>query len=217
MCGRFTLRQPVKDIVAAFSIKRPPEWQLAIRYNVAPSQTIPVVRSESGERELVQMSWGLIPSWAKDAKIAQVNARSETAAEKPMFRSAMKKRRCLIPVDGFYEWKRTGKTKQPFLFHRPDDKPFAFAGLWEHWGDADNCAILTTSANGLMAPIHDRMPVILSPNDYDAWLDSSKAPADVAYLLEPVPDDELVAVAVNPVVNNARNEGPECVEPFDAE
>lgn len=196
MCGRFTIRQRMHDVMAAFNVQTQPEWQLAIRYNVAPSQNIPVVRAEQGEHKLVQMKWGFLPSWAKDTKLAQINARSETAAEKPMFRSAMKTRRCLIPADGFYEWKRIGKAKQPYLFHRPDQQPFALAGIWERWQDLDTCAILTTSANNLMAPVHDRMPVILSPNDCAIWLDSSKTPADVAYLFDPLPDDELTATPV---------------------
>ena len=133
-------------------------------------------------------------------------------AEKPSFRSAFKSRRCLIPASGFFEWKKVGKIKQPYYFHRPDDRPLAFAGLWEKWNEIESCTIITTEANALMAPIHDRMPVVLGSNDYVTWLDPAATNLDK--LLTPFPSDELVRVAVNPIVNNARNEGPECIAPI---
>lgn len=219
MCGRFTIHTLMNRLLQEFGIENV-SWEVPQRYNVAPTQDIPVVRQQDGKPTLSPLRWGLIPSWAKDPKIGYttINARSETAAEKPAFRSAMKSRRCLIVADGFYEWKREGKNKQPWLFRRGDEQPFAFAGMWERWEKGDKpletCTILTRSANTLMAPIHDRMPVILSPNDYSAWLDpETKDATTLAYLFEPFPADELVAYPVNPIVNNARNEGPQCIEP----
>jgi putative SOS response-associated peptidase YedK len=192
------------------------ELQLPLRYNVAPTQQVPVVRQIEDGRELSTMRWGLVPSWADDPKIGYklINARSEEASTKPSFRSAMKKRRCLIPADGYYEWKADGKKKQPYHIHRTDNQPFAFAGLWETWHKAEppleSCTILTTAAAKSIEWLHNRMPVILSPTDYDAWLnpveqDSSK----LAYMFEPPAGDELTTVAVDPIINNARNEGPD--------
>jgi putative SOS response-associated peptidase YedK len=218
MCGRFTLRTSAAVLVRQFGVDAP--LQLALRYNIAPTQQVLVVRLAEQGRELVLMRWGLIPSWAGDLKIGAslINARAETAAEKPAFRSAMKRRRCLIPADGFYEWRKAGKTKQPIYIRRADDQPFAFAGLWERWSKQgepiESCTILTTAANDLLRPLHDRMPVILSPNDYGVWLDrQSTEPTKLAYLFEPCPVDELTAYPVNPVVNNARNETAECIQP----
>jgi putative SOS response-associated peptidase YedK len=181
MCGRFTLRTPQSVLVKQFALEAEPT--LVPRYNIAPSQPIAVVRALSQEstaasRELVKLRWGLVPSWAQDPSIGNqlINARSETAAAKPAFRSAMRHRRCLIPADGFYEWKKIGKQKQPYFIRRPDDKPFAFAGLWDRWTDPEGrpletCTILTTDANELLRPLHNRMPVIVEPADYAAWLD----------------------------------------------
>ena len=218
MCGRFTLRTPAAVLIRQFGVDV--GLQLALRYNIAPTQQVPVVRLAEQGRELVMMRWGLIPSWANDLKIGAslINARAETAAEKPAFRSAMKRRRCLIPADGFYEWRKAGKTKQPIYIRRADDQPFAFAGLWERWSKQgapiESCTILTTAANERLKPLHDRMPVILAPNDYEVWLDrQTTEPAKLAYLFEPFPVDELTAYPVNPVVNNARNETPECIQP----
>jgi putative SOS response-associated peptidase YedK len=152
-----------------------PDQQLIFepRYNIPPTVDIPVIRFADGKRRLSMMRWGLLPPWTKDPKKSPLlnNARAETVAEKPSFRSAFKKRRCLIPASGFFEWKKEGQLKQPFYFSRPDDKPLAFAGLWETWNDIESCTIITTEANELMAPIHDRMPVVLGDNDYATWLD----------------------------------------------
>ena len=213
MCCRFTLRTKLNILLQEFHAELRHELQLPPRYNIAPTQDVAVVRPSEAGRELTLMRWGLIPSWTKDPKKAPLlnNARSETVAEKPSFRAAFKSRRCLIPASGFYEWKREGKLKQPYYFRRPDDRPLAFAGLWEKWHDIESCTILTTDANELMAQIHDRMPVILSPNDYGEWLDP--AAPEPGKLLTPFPSDELVSYPVNPAVNNARNEGPECIEP----
>lgn len=204
-------------LVDQFQIEVGTDQQLALRFNVAPTQDIPIVRQTEAGRELAIVRWGLIPSWSKDAKSGPllINARSETAAEKPAFRSAFKSRRCLIPADGFYEWKKIGNKKQPYHFRLTDGHLLAFAGLWERWKEIESCTIFTTAANELSGQFHDRMPAILSPNDYAEWLDpQSKEPGK---LLTPFPASEMEAVAVNPIVNNARNEGPECIEPFAAE
>jgi putative SOS response-associated peptidase YedK len=215
MCGRFTLRTPLHVLMRQFNLSSQTEWQLPLRYNIAPTQDIAVIVETDSVRTLEPMRWGLIPSWSKDPKPGPplFNARSETAAEKPAFRSAMRHRRCLIPADGFYEWKNEGKQKLPFYIRRPDEQPFAFAGLWEQWHDLRSCTILTTTANELMKPLHDRMPVILSANDYSVWLDrDAQEPSQLNYLFEPVPSHELIAYLVNTVVNNARYDTPECVK-----
>jgi putative SOS response-associated peptidase YedK len=214
MCGRFTLRTAMNILLQEFHAELRHELQLAPRYNIAPTQEIAVVRPADDKRELTMMRWGLIPSWTKDPKKAPLlnNARGETVAEKPSFRSAFKSRRCIIPASGFYEWHREGKLKQPYYFRRPDERPIAFAGLWETWNDIESCTIITTDANELMAQIHDRMPVILAANDYDRWL--NPATTDAAKLLVPCPPDELTSYPANPIVNNARNEVPECIEPI---
>jgi putative SOS response-associated peptidase YedK len=166
--------------------------------------------------------WGLVPSWASDLSIGYklINARSETAPSKPSFRSAFRQRRCLIPADGFYEWKKTGaKHKQPYHIHLKDGSVFGCAGLWEHWQSAEgevveSCTILTTEANALMKQLHDRMPVILPPADHDRWLDPlAKDMAALQALLVPYPDEGMIATAVSSYVSNARNEGPKCMEP----
>jgi putative SOS response-associated peptidase YedK len=216
MCGRFTLRTKLNILLQEFHAELRHELQLPPRYNIAPRQSVVIVRQSEAGRELTLMRWGLLPSWTKDPKTAPLlnNARSETVAEKPSFRAAFKSRRCLIPASGFFEWKREGNFKQPYYFRRPDDAPLAFAGLWERWHDIESCTILTTDANELMAQIHDRMPVILSPNDYGEWLDP--AATEPGKLLTPLPSDDLVSYPVNPVVNKARNEGPECIEPVSS-
>ena len=198
------------------------------RYNVAPSQDVAVVRADDDGRTLAMLRWGLIPAWAKNQAIGHklINARSETAAEKPSFRSAFRHRRCLIPADGFYEWRREGKTRQPWLFGLRDGVPFAFAGLWERWtvpqgaaltgtfaerspGDTvETCTILTTAANETVAPVHGRMPVILPTDAYGPWL----AGEDVA--LAPYPADDMTAWPVSPLVNRPANDDPRCVEPL---
>jgi putative SOS response-associated peptidase YedK len=187
---------------------------LALRYNVAPTQDIPIVRQTDAGREISLAHWGLIPTWATDPKIGYklINARSDTAAEKPSYRSAFKSRRCLIPADGFFEWQKVGAKKQPIYFRLPDGGPFAFAGLWERWKEITSCTLLTTEPNTLVANYHDRMPVILSPNDYVRWLDTS-AP-EPQKLLDSFPASEMVGYPVNPIVSNSRNEGEKCIEPI---
>ncbi|QDU39428.1 Putative SOS response-associated peptidase YedK [Maioricimonas rarisocia] len=222
MCGRFTLHAPPQLIREAFSLFRDPE--LAPRYNIAPSQPIAVVRFDENRtpREWDLLRWGLIPSWAKDSKIGykMINARGETVASKPSFRAAFKRRRCLIPADGFYEWeKRDEGPKQPWYMTQPDGEPFAFAGLWESWSDPDggvieSCTIITTEANDEMARLHDRMPVILPPDDYDVWLDPSIEEAKTLQPLLVPYEGELKFTPVSTEVNSPRHDSPDCIRPL---
>ena len=190
--------------------------ELPPSYNVAPTQQVLVARDYDGKREGVAMRWGLTPSWAKDSKMAQINARSETAATKPMFRAAFKKRRCLILANGYYEWKKTTKPKQPYYYRMKDEKPFTFAGLWETWHGEEKpletCAILTTDANELAKEVHDRMPVILTGEDALAWLDPATDPAALGELLRPFPSKEMVCNPVSVVVGNVRNNNASLIE-----
>ena len=223
MCGRFTLHTPAHRLAEAFGVGELPN--LPPRYNIAPSQDVVAIRRAAGggPRELVPLRWGLIPFWAKDPAIGNrmINARAETAAEKPAFRAAFRARRCLVVADGFYEWqKTTGGAKQPYYIRLKDDAPFAIAGLWERWsppeGEAvESCALLTTAANDLLRPIHDRMPVILAPAAYDAWLEP--APLSTAVreaLLRPYPADEMAAYAIGRLVNDPRTDEAACIAPL---
>jgi putative SOS response-associated peptidase YedK len=223
MCGRFVLMTVGRDIAEHFQLSEEPE--LEPRYNIAPTQMVAVVRldPETTRRELRLVKWGLIPSWAKDTSIGSrlINARAETVADKPAFRAAFKYRRCLVPADGFYEWKRVERKRQPYFFGSADKKPFAFAGLWERWegpdGEAiESCTVLTTDSNELLRPIHDRMPVILKVEDYDLWLDPTvKKPELLKPLLKPYPSEEMTGHPVTSKVNKAAYEGPDCIKPVD--
>jgi len=221
MCGRYTLTASLEEIATQFAVEDPPLFKS--RYNIAPSQNVAVVRLKPviSQRELVTLRWGLIPSWAKDPKIAYstINAKAETVAEKPAFRSAFRKRRCLIPASGFYEWQQEGKQKQPMYIRLRDRRPFAFAGLWEHWepkegAPIESCTIVTTDANEFMLPIHNRMPVILDSQDYDQWLDPTAQIDHLRTLLKPYAADEMEAYAVSKMVNNPRNDILQCVDPI---
>lgn len=224
MCGRYTLRSSLKQLADLFHVGDVSLPLFDTRYNIAPTQEVLAVRQPDG-RELVELKWGLVPSWAKDPKIGyrMINARCESVAEKPSFRSAFKRRRCLIPADGFYEWKKTGdKTKQPYFVHLKDDQPFAFAGLWEYWerdGEIiESCTVITTDANALMKPLHDRMPVILPAASYDEWLDpDNQATEDLPRLLRPYPSEEMNAYSISTYVNSPKNRGPECIERIESE
>jgi putative SOS response-associated peptidase YedK len=220
MCGRFTLFSDGAELARLFGCGF--EVPLTPRYNIAPSQPVPVVRlveDQPGTRQAALLRWGLVPSWAADPKIGFqcINARSETAASKPAFRAAFRRRRCLIPADGFFEWQKKGKAKQPFLFRMRDGQPFAFAGLWDRWAKGDSretCTILTTTANERVRPMHDRMPVILPLAFYDDWLEPhADAPQELKTALRPYPAEEMEAVPVSTCVNDARHEGPECIQP----
>lgn len=228
MCGRFVAKSDPAKIAALFKIEvlADDAGDLGENYNVAPSQRIAVVDAPEGVRTLDIVRWGLLPSWAKEPKIGarMINARAETVDTKPAYRHAFRAKRCLIPADGFYEWKRIGpKLKQPSYFHRAgSDEPLAFAGLWEVWRDKSvpdarpvrTACIVTTSANATMAPVHDRMPVILPASSWDAWLDpDNHDTAALKDLLGPAPDDLLDAYPVARAVGNVRNNGPHLLDP----
>ena len=219
MCGRFALYSDPFSLAKRFEAEALPE--LRSRYNVAPTQSIPIVRAEGGVKRFALARWGLIPQWAKDMKIGYhtINARAETVAEKPAFRNAFRHRRCLMPADGFYEWQAvTGsKVKQPWFIALKDREPMAFAGLWERWRspegeDLESCSIIVTDANAIMRPIHDRMPVILAPEDWSAWLEAgAKDAGGLQGLLKPYPAEGMTAWPVSTKVNSPRNDSAGCV------
>jgi putative SOS response-associated peptidase YedK len=216
MCGRFYLLSQGAAVADLFGLTCAVD--LAPRFNIAPSQPVAVVRLGGHGRRLAGLRWGLIPSWAKDGKLAPINAGSETAADKPTFRNAMRKRRCLVAANGFYEWVKTGKQRQPFAFSLQDDKPFAFAALWESWagpsGDIETCCLLTTTANDLVKPAHDRMPVILERPYFEQWLDPAEQNAEaLSWMLRPYRADAMRAWPVGSLVNNACNDDARCLEP----
>jgi putative SOS response-associated peptidase YedK len=230
MCGRFTLRSidRLKEKLKTLN------WQevsrlplLSPRYNIAPSQDLLTITHSENEPAFEVMIWGLIPSWSREPA-GLINARAENLEEKPSFSESFTRRRCLIPADGFYEWQRKGKTRQPYYFQMKDEAPFAFAGLWDRWRDPNDefssaaqsatitsCSIITTTPNELLATIHDRMPVILAPDDYDRWLREDARPAELQELLAPFPAGEMKSFPVSPQVNHPAAEGPQLVEPVE--
>ena len=227
MCGRYYRRSDKQRIAEAFRLGRLPDgfvlpdWD----YNVAPTSMQPVIRlnGESGEREMVLMRWGLVPYFAKSATefrgFSTINAKAETVEEKALWRGPFRKRRCLVPADGFYEWQRVdAKTKKPYAFSLSSGGPFAFAGLWDAWKDAasgawlESFAIVTTTANELTGQVHDRMPVILHARDYERWLERSEAHQPPTDLLRPYEAEEMRVSACNPRVGNVRNNGPEMLD-----
>ncbi len=221
MCGRYTLTVDASMLATLFDLE--PLFELTPRYNIAPSQPVPIVRVGAGrDREWATVRWGLIPSWAKDAKIGNtlINARAETAADKPSFRSAFKHHRCLVPADGFFEWAKTPTGKLPHHIRFMDRRPFAFGGLWERWTPPDgvpveSCTILTTRPSRLIAPLHDRMPVIIPPERFDDWIAPGPLGPDGAEaMLLPHPAEGMEAVPVGATVNSPRNDDPRCVEPL---
>ncbi|RIK39457.1 MAG: hypothetical protein DCC55_18065 [Chloroflexi bacterium] len=224
MCGRFTLNASPEQLAELFDL---PEAPVTVpRYNIAPTQPVAVVRinPQSKAREWALVQWGFVPSWAKDPSLGakMINARAETVAEKPAFRAAFKRRRCLVPASGFYEWQKRGTRKQPYYITQRDETPFGLAGLWEFWQGADGsaletCTILTTDPNELMEPLHNRMPVIIAPEDYGMWLgsggdDSPQELDQLRHLLRPYPAEAMRAYPVSTFVNNVRNEGAQCIE-----
>jgi putative SOS response-associated peptidase YedK len=219
MCGRFALFAMPEDLARHFGVSIE-DVALPPRYNVAPTQAVPVVRAHDGRRQLVPAHWGLIPAWAKEAAMGSriINARAETVSEKPAFRVAFRSRRCLIPASGFYEWQARGRGKVPHFIRRADGGLLALAGLWERWQPAEgepveSCAILTTTANAVMAPIHERMPVILDPSDFPAWLGEGEAGADaLRALLRPYPAEPMNAYPVTRYVNHPEHDDPRCLE-----
>jgi len=224
MCGRYRLSRR-KQLVEEHFDSAPWNDDWNPRYNIAPTQPVPVIRQHPKEpvRQLSLMKWGLIPSWGKDASGAArtINARSETAATKPAFRESLKFRRCLIPADGFYEWKRDGKTKQPFCFEVNQGQLFAFAGLWDRWKDPSGnwiktCTILTTTPNAVTEGVHDRMPVILDPDSYDLWLDPGMTDVAAASdLLKPCEPRLMRCYPVSMRINHVANDDEECCQPVE--
>jgi putative SOS response-associated peptidase YedK len=219
MCGRYTLGVPPARIAEVFELSEEPE--LSPRYNIAPSQDAPVVVATPAGRTLELRRWGLVPFWAKDPKIGNrlINARAESAAEKPAFRTALRRHRCLLPADGFYEWRPAGRRKQPYHVRRKDALPFAMAGLYDDWhrGEPDAIAsftILTTEANALLRPIHGRMPVILPRRSWPTWLDPAAPPEAVQALLMPGDPEGFEAYPVTTLVNNPSVEDARCREPI---
>ena len=223
MCGRFTLTADPADLQEAFQWVNFGNANITPRYNIAPTQGIPVV-TNNGENKLDFFTWGLVPFWAKDPSIGSrmINARSETLAEKPSFRNAYKRRRCLVLADGFYEWQKTlnSKVKIPTYIRMKDGAPFAFAGLWENWNSPDGSQILsttiiTTNPNQLIAPIHNRMPVIIPKDSYQTWLTTSEIkPEEMNPLLCPYDHTLMDAYQVSKLVNSPKNETPDCIRPI---
>jgi len=206
MCGRYSLHSNPEVVALMFGLSEVPAYQP--RYNIAPTAQILIVR----EDEATMVRWGLVPHWAKDASMGarMNNARAETVARKPSFREAYRKRHCLIPANGFYEWKAEGGARQPYYIHPSSGELFAFAGLWEQWNDLQTCAIITTEANDKMAAVHERMPVIVSQADYAGWLAGAEIP------LSPCPETAIGIRRVSRAVNNARNEAPQLIQADDS-
>ena len=219
MCGRYFLDTLPELLAQQFRMHKYPVYTAS--HNIAPTQPMLVLRAHGEDNEWAWLRWGLIPHWAKEASIGAklINARGETVAEKPAFRGAFKYRRCIVPASGFYEWKPGAKGKQPYAIVPEDDPCFGFAGLWEHWTAADGSvletgSVLTTSANALMAPIHERMPVILQQDAYQSWIHGD--PAEVKALIRPWPDGGMRAYPVSRAVGNVRNNSPQLIEPVEA-
>lgn len=218
MCGRYAVTTAPEAIRQLFRYAEKPNFPP--RYNIAPTQPIAIVRLSEGERHFALVRWGLIPSWVKDPKSVSLmfNARGETAAEKPAYKAAMKRRRCLVPADGFYEWKREGDRKRPHWIRRRDSKPLAFAGLWETWTgpngeELETAAIVTTAANDTLKPLHDRMPVVVPPDAFGLWLDPNADLKIAAALMTPAPNDLLEAYEVSSAVNRVANDEPALLTP----
>ncbi len=221
MCGRFALKTPTASLREKLHFDNTPGGNKK-RYNITPSQQVLTVRLEDGRRIAEMMRWGLIPSWAKDPAIGNrmINVRAETLAVKPAYREAFRRRRCLIPADGFYEWSQSGGRKHPHYIKAADGEVIAFAGLWESWISPDgeeifSCTIITTDAGPVVSKIHNRMPVILKPEQYDAWLDPVTDPAALQTILTSPAYDSLQTYAVSREVNKPENDSPECIQPKD--
>lgn len=223
MCGRYTVTSAPEAIRALFRYEERPNFPP--RYNIAPTQPIAIVRLIDGQRQFALVRWGLLPSWVKDPKTFSllINARGESVSTKPAFRAAMKRRRCLIPADGFYEWKPVGGRKQPYYVRAKSGEPIAFAGLWETWTgpngeELDTAAIVTTGANRTLLPIHDRMPVIVPQDAFDLWLNTDEVDARTAEaVIHPAPDNLLEAYPVSTAVNRTANDNPKLLEPLAAD
>jgi putative SOS response-associated peptidase YedK len=222
MCGRYVITTAPEAMRRLFGYIEEPDFPP--RYNIAPTQPVPIVRLDAGKRRFALVRWGLLPSWVKDPKAFSLLhvARAETVNEKAAFRAAMKRRRCLVPADGFYEWTE-GERKRPFFVHPKSGGPIAFAGLWETWTgpngeEVDSVAIITTTANRVLSPIGDRMPAILPPEAFDLWLDCGKVDAVIAAaFLMPAPDALLEAYAISNAVNRTANDGPDLIAPLSSQ
>jgi len=219
MCGRFAFYSPHEAVARLFSVAAAPA--IEPRYNIAPTQFIAAVRETGGPREVAMLYWGLVPSWAKEKAIGtrMINARAETLAEKPSFRNAFRRRRCLVLADGYYEWQRSGTVKQPYFIGFADGAPFGMAGLWERWRDPasgeplESCCIVTTTPAASVAQVHDRMPVIVPAEAHAEWLDPRNEATDrLARLLGPCTRPDILARPVSRRVNDARNQGPDLIE-----
>jgi len=218
VCGRYSLSTPRDVLTDLFELEE--AAPIEVRYNIAPTQEAAVVRSRDGRRRLEALRWGLVPSWADDPSIGGrlINARSETAAERPSFAESFRERRCLVPADGFYEWEGgPGRARQPYWIRRVDGAPFAMAGLWDRWASGasvlESFSILTTEANERLADLHDRMPVLLPPDVWERWLAADPAaPEELVPLLGPCPPGDLELVPVSDYVNRVGNEGRRCIE-----
>jgi len=214
MCGRYTLTKPIKTIISHFEAQSF-KGEYLERYNIAPTQSMPVVVSLDGNRELEIMRWGLLPSWSKDPKTHSllINTRAETIQEKPSFRSSFKSRRCLVPTDGFYEWTKKDSGKVPYWIHMTDERLFAFAGIWSEWGKGEDIirsfSIITTEANSKLKSLHHRMPVILDPGKYGSWLDIDQSNPET--LLKPYPSKTMSYREVSLRVNSPMNDDLECL------
>lgn len=220
MCGRFTQKAERKTVEKEFIVKIGDDKLFRTSYNIAPTQLVGAIRTVEDIREYANLKWGLIPSWSRDDSFAAklINARAETLAEKPSFRDAYKKRRCLIPASGFYEWERTADGKQPHYFYLKDKEVFGFGGLWEEWKDRDSgelvetCTIITTEANAVLRPIHERMPVIIGENNYEKWLDEKiNEPNELQDFLKPFSAEEMDSHIVGKAVNTPTNNSPELI------
>jgi putative SOS response-associated peptidase YedK len=222
MCGRYCLTSAPDAVRRLFGYAEQPNFPP--RYNIAPTQPIAIVRLVNGEREFALVRWGLIPSWVKDPKKFSlcINARAETLLDKPSFRAAVRRRRCLVPADGCYHWQAGAKGKRPFLVRPRAGGPIAYAGIWETWsdpagGEIETCAIVTVPASRALAPVHDRMPAVVAPEHFDAWLDTDKVDAETAVaLLTPAPEDFFEAYEISPRVNKVANDDAGIVEPLVA-
>jgi putative SOS response-associated peptidase YedK len=220
MCGRFTLHTPESQIREVFNLKHTEPLGLSPRYNISPSQDIPIILDTENNQEIVMARWGLIPTWSKESKskYSTINARIESVAEKPTYRTPFKQRRCLIPADGFYEWKVVNGNKIPHHIRMRDSSVFAFAGLWDHWegeGETlDSCTIIVMPANEVMKPLHERMPAIIAPTHYDLWLDSRITDKqEIMQYLNSAPSSQLTAYPVSSWVNSPKNNDERCIQP----
>lgn len=218
MCGRYTLTKPKKSLESHFRAQLP-KGEHRQRYNIAPTQALPVVVASHGARAMEAMRWGLVPSWAKDLKSQSplINARAETLQEKPSFKNSFQTKRCLVPADGFYEWVKQDSGKVPYWIHLAGEELFAFAGIWAEWGKGDEClrsfAIITTEANSALQSLHHRMPVILDSDTFDSWLDASATQEELTAFLKPYPSELMAFHQVSLKVNAPRNDDPECLAP----